>query len=134
MVAGEDDHQVRNHRGLALGIELDEVRVGELGKRHLDEADRALDHRPASGEDRFGLLAAEHHLGDLGRVGEVGQPGLEDLDPGQLQPGLELGLKGVADLVELDTERKAAMVSNLMVVLSGDHSPSPVINTGTLYS
>jgi regulator of protease activity HflC (stomatin/prohibitin superfamily) len=38
-----------------------------------------------------------------------------------------------SDLVELDTERKAAMVSNLMVVLSGDHSPSPVINTGTLY-
>jgi hypothetical protein len=39
-----------------------------------------------------------------------------------------------SDLVELDTERKASMVSNLMVVLSGDHSPTPVINTGTLYS
>ena len=38
-----------------------------------------------------------------------------------------------SDLVELDTERKATMVSNLMVVLSGDHSPMPVINTGTLY-
>jgi regulator of protease activity HflC (stomatin/prohibitin superfamily) len=39
-----------------------------------------------------------------------------------------------SDLIELDSERKAAMVSNLMVVLSGDHSPTPVINTGTLYS
>jgi regulator of protease activity HflC (stomatin/prohibitin superfamily) len=39
-----------------------------------------------------------------------------------------------SDLVELDTERKASMVSNLMVVLSGDHSPTPVINTGTLYT
>jgi regulator of protease activity HflC (stomatin/prohibitin superfamily) len=39
-----------------------------------------------------------------------------------------------SDLVELDPERKAAMVSNLMVVLSGDHTPTPVINTGTLYS
>ncbi len=39
-----------------------------------------------------------------------------------------------SDLVELDTERKAAMVSNLMVVLSGDHSPTPVINTGSLYT
>ncbi|HEX3976941.1 MAG TPA: SPFH domain-containing protein [Solirubrobacteraceae bacterium] len=39
-----------------------------------------------------------------------------------------------SDLIELDPERKAAMVSNLMVVLSGDHSPTPVINTGTLYS
>jgi regulator of protease activity HflC (stomatin/prohibitin superfamily) len=39
-----------------------------------------------------------------------------------------------SDLVELDPERKAAMVSNLMVVLSGDHTPTPVINTGSLYT
>jgi len=38
-----------------------------------------------------------------------------------------------SDLVELDPERKATMVSNLMIVLSGDHSPTPVINTGTIY-
>ena len=37
-------------------------------------------------------------------------------------------------VVELDAERKAAMVSNLMVVLSGDHSASPVINAGSLYT
>jgi regulator of protease activity HflC (stomatin/prohibitin superfamily) len=43
----------------------------------------------------------------------------------------ELEAKGV---VELDPERKAAMVSNLMVVLSGDRGPSPVINTGSLYT
>jgi regulator of protease activity HflC (stomatin/prohibitin superfamily) len=39
-----------------------------------------------------------------------------------------------SDLTELDPERKAAMVSNLMVVLSGDHAPTPVLNTGTLYT
>ena len=38
------------------------------------------------------------------------------------------------DLIELDPERKAAMVSNLMVVLSGDHAPTPVLNTGSLYT
>ncbi|MFG2551591.1 SPFH domain-containing protein [Streptomyces sp. NPDC048581] len=37
------------------------------------------------------------------------------------------------DIVELDDERKAAMVSNLMVVLCGDRAPQPVLNTGTLY-
>ncbi|MFI2430681.1 SPFH domain-containing protein [Streptomyces sp. NPDC018693] len=37
------------------------------------------------------------------------------------------------DIVELDEERKAAMVSNLMVVLCGDRAPQPVLNTGTLY-
>ncbi len=36
-------------------------------------------------------------------------------------------------IVELDEERKAAMVSNLMVVLCGDRSPQPVLNTGGLY-
>jgi regulator of protease activity HflC (stomatin/prohibitin superfamily) len=39
-----------------------------------------------------------------------------------------------SDLVELDPERKASMVANLMIVLSGDHSPTPVINTGSLYT
>ncbi|MFI6942013.1 SPFH domain-containing protein [Streptomyces sp. NPDC050418] len=37
------------------------------------------------------------------------------------------------DIVELDQERKAAMVSNLMVVLCGDRAAQPVLNTGTLY-
>lgn len=37
------------------------------------------------------------------------------------------------DFVELDEERRAAMVSNLLVVLCGDRSPQPVMNSGTLY-
>jgi len=37
------------------------------------------------------------------------------------------------DFVELDEERRATMVSNLLVVLCGDRSPQPVLNTGTLY-
>ncbi|MDQ0751028.1 regulator of protease activity HflC (stomatin/prohibitin superfamily) [Streptomyces africanus] len=37
------------------------------------------------------------------------------------------------DIVELDSERKAAMVSNLMVVLCGDRAAQPVLNTGSLY-
>ena len=37
------------------------------------------------------------------------------------------------NIVELDEERKAAMVSNLLVVLCGDKAVNPVVNTGTLY-
>ncbi len=44
---------------------------------------------------------------------------------------LELGRKNV---VKLDEERKAAMVSNLMVVLCSDRGVEPVVNAGTLYS
>jgi len=42
----------------------------------------------------------------------------------------DLGERGV---VELDEERKAAMVSNLLVVLCADREAQPVVNTGTLY-
>ena len=37
------------------------------------------------------------------------------------------------EVVDLDEERKAAMVSNLLVVLCGDESAQPVVNTGTLH-
>lgn len=37
-------------------------------------------------------------------------------------------------IVQLDEERKASMVSNLLVVLCGDRNPQPVVNTGTIYS
>jgi len=37
------------------------------------------------------------------------------------------------DIVDLDTERKAAMVSNLMVVLCSEQNTQPIINTGSLY-
>lgn len=48
---------------------------------------------------------------------------------------VELALTRLAeqDIVDLDGERKAAMVSNLMVVLCGDRAAQPVVNTGTLY-
>jgi len=49
---------------------------------------------------------------------------------------VDLALKDLAErkVVELDPERKAAMVSNLLVVLCGESEAQPVINTGTLYA
>ncbi|MEV0615286.1 SPFH domain-containing protein [Nonomuraea sp. NPDC050404] len=48
---------------------------------------------------------------------------------------VEMALDKLAehDVVELDEERKAAMVSNLLVVLVGDRDTQPVVNTGSLY-
>ena len=48
---------------------------------------------------------------------------------------VEAALKGLSErgVVHLDDERKAAMVSNLLVVLCGDREAQPVVNTGTLY-
>jgi hypothetical protein len=37
------------------------------------------------------------------------------------------------DIVDLDPERRAAMVSNLLVVLCSDKATQPIVNTGSLY-
>jgi regulator of protease activity HflC (stomatin/prohibitin superfamily) len=49
---------------------------------------------------------------------------------------VEMALRGLEarGLVSLDDERKAAMVSNLLVVLCSDHDATPVVNAGTLYN
>lgn len=47
---------------------------------------------------------------------------------------MALDMLSKKDIVVLDDEKKAAMVSNLMVVLCGEKSASPVVNTGTLYA
>jgi hypothetical protein len=48
---------------------------------------------------------------------------------------VEMALDALAkkDIVQLDEERKAAMVSNLLVVLCSEKSTTPVVNTGSLY-
>jgi regulator of protease activity HflC (stomatin/prohibitin superfamily) len=46
---------------------------------------------------------------------------------------MALAMLSEKDIVTLDDDKKAAMVSNLMVVLCGDKAASPVLNTGTLY-
>lgn len=47
---------------------------------------------------------------------------------------MALEMLSTKNVVELDDERRAAMVSNLMVVLCGERDTQPVVNTGTLYS
>ena len=53
-----------------------------------------------------------------------GAVGMVEMAPERLNEG---------ELVELDKERKAAMVSNLLVVLCGNHDAQPIVNTGSLY-
>lgn len=47
---------------------------------------------------------------------------------------MALEMLSAKNVVELDDERRAAMVSNLMVVLCGERDTQPVVNTGTLYT
>ena len=49
---------------------------------------------------------------------------------------VEMALKGLSErhIIELDDERKASMVSNLLVVLCSESEAQPIINAGTLYN
>ena len=48
---------------------------------------------------------------------------------------VDMALKKLSDnnIVELDDERKAAMVSNLLVVLCGNRDAQPIVNSGSIY-
>ena len=51
---------------------------------------------------------------------------------GMVENALELLAQ--KNILHLDDERKAAMVSNLLVVLCGERGTQPIVNTGTLYT
>ncbi|MFO7701871.1 MAG: SPFH domain-containing protein [Psychroflexus maritimus] len=92
------------------GIEVLEARIGYLA--YAQEIANAMLKR----QQATAIVAARHKIVE-GAVSMV-EMAIE-----------QLSKKGVVDL---DEERKAAMVSNLMVVLCGDKEASPVVNTGTL--
>ena len=92
------------------GIEVLEARIGYLA--YAQEIANAMLKR----QQATAIVAARHKIVE-GAVSMV-EMALEEL--------------GKKDIVNLDEERKAAMVSNLMVILCGDKDASPVLNTGTL--
>jgi regulator of protease activity HflC (stomatin/prohibitin superfamily) len=93
------------------GVEVLETRINHLA--YAPEIASAMLQRQQAGA----IIAARQRIVE-GAVGMV-------------EMALELLSK--RDIVTLDNERKAAMVSNLLVVLCGDRNTQPVINTGTIY-
>ena len=101
-----------NERLAPAGIEIIEARISHLAYAP-EIAHAMLQKQQAS------AIVAARQLIVEGAVGMV-----------------EMALAKLSEkkVVELDEERKASMVSNMLVVLCGDKNVSPVINTGTLYS
>jgi len=100
-----------NERMIKAGIIIKEARISHLA--YSPEIAHAMLQR----QQATAIVAARSKIVE-GAVGMV-EMALEMLSRKQI--------------VELDEERKAAMVSNLLVVLCGDRSASPVVNTGSLY-
>jgi hypothetical protein len=109
-VAEEMQREIQN-RCKAAGIEVIEARIAHLA--YAPEIAQAMLQRQQAGA----IIAARQRIVE-GAVGMV---------------EMALTLLSKNKIVELDEERKAAMVSNLLVVLCGERSTQPVINTGTLH-
>ncbi|WP_179351755.1 SPFH domain-containing protein [Winogradskyella vidalii] len=99
-----------DERLTTAGIEVLEARIGYLA--YANEIANAMLKR----QQATAIVAARHKIVE-GAVSMV-EMAIDELNKKQV--------------VDLDEERKAAMVSNLMVVLCGDKDASPVLNTGTL--
>ncbi len=93
------------------GVEVMEARISHLA--YAQEIAHAMLQRQQAGA----IIAARQRIVE-GAVGMV---------------EMALEMLSRRDIVTLDNERKAAMVSNLLVVLCGDKSTQPVINAGTIY-
>ncbi|MEO1044367.1 MAG: SPFH domain-containing protein [Pseudomonadota bacterium] len=109
-VSHELEKQLQERVGQA-GVIIDECRLTHLA--YAPEIAQAMLRR----QQAEAVVAARTRLVD-GAVGMV-EMALEKLSD--------------KDVVELDDERRAAMVSNLMVVLCGERDTQPVVNTGSLY-
>ena len=99
-------------RATLAGVRIDEARLSHLA--YAPEIAHAMLQR----QQAEAVVAARTRIVD-GAVGMV-EMALERLDR--------------HSTVKLDEERRASMVSNLLVVLCGDKAAQPVVNTGTLYS
>jgi regulator of protease activity HflC (stomatin/prohibitin superfamily) len=111
LVAAELAQEVAQRVTIA-GVEIVEVRISHLA--YAPEIAQAMLRR----QQANAVVAARSRIVE-GSVGMV-----------------EMALDRLKEhgIVELDEERKAAMVSNLLVVLCADQPASPVVNTGTLYT
>jgi hypothetical protein len=94
------------------GVTVIEARISHLA--YAPEIANAMLRR----QQASAIIAARKQL-------VAGAVGMVDMALDELKKG---------DIVELDEERKAAMVSNLLVVLCGEESAQPVVNTGSLYT
>jgi regulator of protease activity HflC (stomatin/prohibitin superfamily) len=109
---GEELKRELHERLHQAGVEVEEARISYLA--YAQEIAAAMLQR----QQASAVIGARRQIVDAA-VGMV-EHALDELSKRQV--------------VELDPERRAAMVSNLMVVLCGHSNPQPVLNTGTLYN
>jgi regulator of protease activity HflC (stomatin/prohibitin superfamily) len=107
------------------------------------------DHLKREVQDRLaraGVEVLESRISHLAYAPEIAQAMLQRQQAGAIIAARQRIVEGAVgmvemalemlsqrDILELDNERKAAMVSNLLVVLCGERATQPIVNTGTIY-
>ena len=135
-------------RHLASSYAYDHGEENEVTLRSgVDEVSQALKEELQARLDKAGVQVEEARLTHLAYAPEIAQTMLRRQQAEAVIAArrkivhgavsmVDMALKELAekDVVQLDDERRAAMVSNLMVVLCGESEVHPVVNTGTLYA
>lgn len=145
-VAMQSETAVR-HLASAYSYDKGEDATAEITLRgNVDEVSKALREELQERLAKAGVAVDEARLTHLAYAPEIAQAMLRRQQAEAIiaaRQKIVQGAVGMVDMalvqlseknvVELDEERKAAMVSNLMVVLCGESQVTPVVNTGTLY-
>lgn len=135
-------------RGVAVHYAYDSHTAGELSlSQNTDEVSEALEKALVDRLKKAGVQVVEARISHLAYSPEIAAAMLQRQQASAIISArqkivegavgmveMALGMLSEKQIVTLDNERKAAMVSNLLVVLCSDHATQPVVNTGSLYS
>ena len=135
-------------RHLASRYPYDAAGDNEMSLRgSMDEVSRALQEELQERLGKAGVIVEEARLSHLAYAAEIAGAMLRRQQAEAIIAARRRIVEGAVGMVEmalecleakktvaLDDERKAAMVSNLLVVLCGEQAAQPVVNAGTLYS
>ncbi len=134
-------------RAMASSYPYDPHTEKEISLRsHPDEISRHMKEEIQQRFDQAGIKVIEARISHLAYAPEIAQAMLQRQQAGAVIAARSLIVEGAVGMVEsaldslkekgvidLDEERRAAMVSNLLVVLCSDGTTQPVINAGSIY-
>jgi regulator of protease activity HflC (stomatin/prohibitin superfamily) len=134
-------------RNMATSYKYDAHEEGQMSLR--GNTNEVAEHLKKEIQDRLaqaGVEVMEARISHLAYAPEIAQAMLQRQQAGAIIAARQRIVEGAVGMVEmalemlsrreivaLDDERKAAMVSNLLVVLCGERATQPIINTGTIY-
>lgn len=135
-------------RTMATSYAYDSHVAGQMSLRsHIAETAAELQKEIQDRLSKAGVQVVEARISHLAYAAEIAGAMLQRQQASAIIAARQTIVEGAVSIVqmaldqlserkvvELDPERRAAMVSNLLVVLCGERSPQPVVNAGSLYS